>query len=84
MDSTVNGVRRSLEILRQLFDADILIADRLSWYPALRTVKLGLLSGLGLGVLQDAIALAKGRRLGYVDFLLRRDQQSFDTPSQVI
>lgn len=82
MDFIVYGVRRFLEISYQGFlclNADISIADRLPRYPALRTVKLGLLSGLGMGILQDAIALAKGRRLSYVDFILRRDQPSVDS-----
>jgi hypothetical protein len=56
--------------------ADKVILDRFHFYPAARTVKLALLTGLAFGAAQDALNLAKGRRLAYVDFLLRRDNAS--------
>jgi len=31
---------------------------------------MGLAAGLGYGLAQDAVQLTRGRRLGYVDFLL--------------
>ncbi|OCK77766.1 hypothetical protein K432DRAFT_303465 [Lepidopterella palustris CBS 459.81] len=34
---------------------------------AVRTAKLGLVVGLGFGLVQDAMALVKGQRVGYVD-----------------
>lgn len=37
-----------------------------------KMTKLGLLCGLGYGLLQDAMKLLQGQRVGYVDFLLGR------------
>lgn len=42
---------------------------------ALRTLRLGLYTGLGFGLVQDALSLARGRRLDYVDFFLGRDRK---------
>lgn len=39
---------------------------------AARTIRTGLYGGLAFGLAQDALGLARGRRLGYVDFLLGR------------
>ena len=39
---------------------------------AARMAKMGLVCGLGFGLMQDALSLAKGKRLRYVDFILRR------------
>ena len=36
---------------------------------AMRTAKTGLYGGLALGFVQDAIRLAQGRHLRYVDFI---------------
>jgi hypothetical protein len=38
---------------------------------AVRVMKMGAKAGLGFGVLQDAVSLLRGRRLGYVDFIKR-------------
>ncbi|KAK0509077.1 hypothetical protein JMJ35_008448 [Cladonia borealis] len=43
---------------------------------AARTSKVGLIGGLSYGLVQDALGLARGRRLGYVDFLLGRRYDS--------
>ncbi|APA09291.1 hypothetical protein SS1G_12074 [Sclerotinia sclerotiorum 1980 UF-70] len=37
---------------------------------AARTAKTGLAFGIGYGLVQDAVGYARGRRLGYVDFLM--------------
>lgn len=84
MHSIVCGVSSVIEISRRLFAANMVTADRFPRYTAARTVKLGLFSGLAMGILQDGISLAKGQRLGYIEFLLRRDQQSFDARSKII
>lgn len=36
---------------------------------AARTAKMGAKAGLAFGVLQDAVSLLKGRRVGYVEFI---------------
>ena len=46
--------------------------DRFPLPTAARTSKVGLIGGLSYGLVQDALGLARGRRLGYVDFLLGR------------
>lgn len=45
--------------------------DRFPITTAARTAKSGLAIGLAYGLAQDAIGAAKGRRPGYVDFILR-------------
>ena len=44
--------------------------DRFPLPTAARTSKVGLIAGLSYGLVQDALGLARGRQLGYVDFLL--------------
>ena len=44
--------------------------DRFPLPTAGRTIKVGLYSALAFGFAQDALGLARGRRLQYVDFLL--------------
>ena len=39
---------------------------------AARTAKKGLLGGLAFGLVQDALGVARGRRIGYVDVLFGR------------
>ncbi|KAI9672333.1 MAG: hypothetical protein M1817_003355 [Caeruleum heppii] len=51
---------------------------------AARTAKSGLKFGLVFGLVQDVLALARGRRLGYVDFLLRRDRRALTTDGQAV
>lgn len=48
------------------------MVDRFPLITAARTAKVGLYTGLALGLIQDALGLARGRRVGYVDFLTRR------------
>ena len=47
-----------------------IVTDKFPMVTAARTAKSGLLFGLIYGFTQDALSLAKGRRLAYVDFLL--------------
>lgn len=44
--------------------------DRFPLLTAGRTIKAGLYGSLAFGLAQDALGLARGRRLHYVDFLL--------------
>ena len=53
--------------------------DRFPLATAGRTIKVGLLSALAFGFAQDALGLARGRRLEYVDFLLKKRD---DNPEQ--
>ena len=50
------------------------LPDRFPLITAARTAKVGLISGLAFGLAQDALNLAKGRRLAYVDFVLGRNR----------
>ena len=50
--------------------------DILPLNAAANTIRRGLFGGLAFGLAQDALGLARGRRLGYVDFLLGRNQAS--------
>ena len=45
---------------------------------AARTIRTGLYGGLGFGLAQDALGLARGRRLGYIDFLLGRSRDTLE------
>ena len=44
--------------------------DRFPLPTAARTSKVGLIAGLSYGLVQDALGLARGRQLGYVNVLL--------------
>ncbi|KAI9684160.1 MAG: hypothetical protein M1829_003430 [Trizodia sp. TS-e1964] len=46
--------------------------NKLPFPTAARTAKMGLLVGLGFGLAQDALGMAVGRRLAYVDFIFRK------------
>lgn len=48
-------------------DVDV---DKFPLSTAGRTIKVGLYSGLAFGLVQDALGLARGRRLGYIEFML--------------
>ncbi|CCU74412.1 hypothetical protein BGHDH14_bgh02789 [Blumeria hordei DH14] len=51
------------------------VAGGFSWWSkqtAARTARIALFSGLAYGLAQDALRYAKGRRLGYLDFIYRR------------
>ena len=37
----------------------------------MRTAKTGLYGGLAFGLVQDLLGLLRGRRIGYIDFVLR-------------
>lgn len=49
--------------------------DRFSLPTAARTTKSALLVGLIYGGLQDVLGVARGRHIGYVDFLKRKKDQ---------
>lgn len=42
---------------------------------AARNIRTGLYGSLALGLAQDAIGFARGRRLGYVDFILGKNRE---------
>ncbi|KAF4467689.1 tim17 Tim22 Tim23 Pmp24 family domain-containing [Fusarium albosuccineum] len=50
--------------------------DRLSLSTAARTARYGLMFGLVYGGIQDLVGLARGRPIGYVEFLRRRAGRS--------
>ena len=54
------------------------VTDRFPLSTAARTSKVGLIGGLSYGLVQDALGLARGRRLGYVDLLLGRRHDGMD------
>lgn len=45
--------------------------NRFPMPTATRIMKMGAKAGLGFGLLQDAVGLMRGRRLGYVEFVKR-------------
>lgn len=57
-------------------DADGAMLDILPLNTAARTIRIGLYGGLAFGLAQDALGLARGRRLGYVDFFLGRNRDT--------
>lgn len=61
-----------------------LVSGRFPLATAARTAKLGLYSGLAFGILQDTLSLARGRRVGYVDFLLGKNRHRGDTENRII
>ncbi|KAJ4311653.1 hypothetical protein N0V84_010332 [Fusarium piperis] len=52
------------------------IWHRLSFTTAARTARYGLMFGLVYGGIQDLVGLARGRPIGYVEFLRRRGGRS--------
>ena len=46
------------------------LLDKFPIITAGRTIKAGFYSSLAFGLVQDALGLARGRRLGYVDFFM--------------
>ncbi|GAM85364.1 hypothetical protein ANO11243_033710 [Dothideomycetidae sp. 11243] len=51
---------------------------------AARTAKMGLKAGLAFGLIQDALGLLRGRKLGYVEFIKRAvGTGQKDSPAQV-
>ena len=59
-------------------NADETIPDILPPNTAIRTLRTGLYGGLAFGLAQDALGLARGRRLGYVDFLFGRSRDTLE------
>jgi len=64
-----------------LFTRDVAngIVDRFPLITAARTAKIGLGFGLGYGLIQDAMSLARGRRVGYVELfrgLVRKETET--------
>lgn len=66
----------SLHYMGIWHNADDSIPDILPLDTAARTIRTGLYGGLAFGLAQDALGLARGRRLGYVDFLLGRSRDT--------
>ena len=46
------------------------VTDKFPLPTAGRTIKVGLYGSLAFGLAQDALGLARGRRLRYIDFLM--------------
>ena len=63
-----------LEVVWSITNA--FIPDILPLNAAAATIRRGLYGGLAFGLAQDALGLARGRRLDYVDFLLGRNQDA--------
>ena len=61
-----------------------LVSGRFPLATAVRTARLGLYSGLAFGILQDALSLARGRGVGYVDFLSGKSRHRGDTENRII
>lgn len=59
-------------------------ADRFGLMTAARTARVGLYSSLAFGLGQDALRLARGHRLGYVDSLLGRSRRLYEVDEKVI
>lgn len=73
------GVRDRLEPdCKRKYQLTMTRTDRFPLPTAARTSKVGLIGALSYGLVQDALGLARGRRLGYVDFLLGRHHDGVD------
>ena len=53
-----------------VYSANDALSDVLPLNTAARTIRTGLYGGLVFGLAQDALGVARGRRLGYVDYFL--------------
>ncbi|KAK2018483.1 hypothetical protein LZ32DRAFT_328458 [Colletotrichum eremochloae] len=77
LESTVDRYRGKTDLLSTVL-ASLTVAggfslwNRFSLPTAARTARYGLLFGLVYGGMQDAVGLARGRSIGYVDFIRRR------------
>ncbi|KAL0935727.1 uncharacterized protein CTRU02_210318 [Colletotrichum truncatum] len=77
LESTVDRYRGSTDLLSTVL-ASLTVAgsfslvNRFSLPTAARTARYGLLFGLVYGGLQDAVGLARGRPVGYVEFVRKR------------
>lgn len=56
--------------------------NRLSIHTWARTTKVGIVAGLGYGLAQDALGAARGRDIGYVNYLSRRLGRSETEPTE--
>lgn len=61
-----------------------LVSGRLSLLTSARTVKIGVYSGLAFGLVQDTLSLARGRRVGYIDFILGKNRLHNGTENRII
>jgi hypothetical protein len=68
----------SLSARMQIWILLIVVADRFPMVAAARTAKTGLAIGLAFGLAQDAVGALRGRRPGYVDFILRGGKRKSD------
>ncbi|KAK1998077.1 hypothetical protein LX36DRAFT_577070 [Colletotrichum falcatum] len=77
LESTVDRYRGKSDLLSTVL-ASLTVAGAFSFWnrfslpTAARTARYGLLFGLAYGGMQDAVGLARGRSIGYVDFIRRR------------
>ncbi|KAK1569785.1 uncharacterized protein LY79DRAFT_674444 [Colletotrichum navitas] len=77
LESTVDRYRGKSDLLSTVL-ASLTVAgsfslwNRFSLPTAARTARYGLLFGLVYGGMQDVVGLARGRSVGYVDFIRRR------------
>ncbi|GKT52510.1 uncharacterized protein ColSpa_12691 [Colletotrichum spaethianum] len=69
LESTVDRYRGKTDLLSTVL-ASLTVAGGFSLWT--RTARYGLLFGLVYGGMQDAVGLARGRPIGYVDFVRRR------------
>ncbi|KAF7551924.1 hypothetical protein G7Z17_g4650 [Cylindrodendrum hubeiense] len=81
LESTVDRCRGSSDMFSTTI-ATLTVAGafslwhRLSMTAAARTARMGLMFGLVYGGVQDLVGLARGRPIGYVDFIKRRRGQT--------
>ncbi|KAH6887738.1 hypothetical protein B0T10DRAFT_74541 [Thelonectria olida] len=81
LESTVDRLRGSSDMFSTTI-ATLTVAGafslwhRLSITTAARTARYGLMFGLVYGGIQDLVGLARGRPIGYVDFIKRRTAKS--------
>ena len=61
-------------------DSDILL-DRQDVFTAARNAKTSLVVSLAYGLIQDAISLVKGNKLGYVEFVKGKIKRQSGLPS---
>ncbi|GJC90357.1 hypothetical protein ColLi_13195 [Colletotrichum liriopes] len=69
LESTVDRYRGKTDLLSTVL-ASLTVAGGFSLWT--RTARYGLLFGLVYGGMQDVVGLARGRPIGYVDFVRRR------------
>lgn len=62
----------------------LVLIDRFPITTAARTAKTGLAIGITYGLVQDALTTAKGKRPGYVDFVLGRGRQKAEPEQEIV